>query len=312
MRRTEIIAAGILMILSACSPATAVPTPQNDKLAEILARGTLVIATDADYAPQSRLLPDESPVPGTKCNPAQYTGNQMKGFDVNVAVEIARRLGVEPCFVAPPWSQLVAGNWGDNWDVHVGSVAITFDRMKALYFSQPYYATPTVILVHADNTTFTVPEDLSGKRVGVCVGCTFESYLKGMLQVPGEPVEYRIQDAQIIGYENEDPAIADLSLGDGIELDAVMTILPVAERAIALGKPVKILGEPLWFTYASVTFDRSSRRDQTRIVDEVSNIIRELHANGTLQKWSVEFQGVDLTQEAARFDITSLQQSLQP
>jgi polar amino acid transport system substrate-binding protein len=179
--------------------------------------------------------------------------------------------------------------------------------MKVLYFSQPYYATPTVILVHADNTTFTAPEDLSGKRVGVCVGCTFEAYLKGMLQLPGEPLDYRIQDAQIVGYENEDPAIADLSLGDGIELDAVMTILPVAERAIASGKPVKIMGQPLWFTYASVTFDRSSRRDQTRIVDEVSNTIRELHANGTLQKWSVEYQGSDLTQEAARFDITSLQ-----
>lgn len=307
MRRTEIIAMGILMILSACSSATAVPTPQNDKLAEVLARGTLVIATDADYAPQSRLLPDESPIPGTKCSPAQYTANQMEGFDVNVAVEIARRLGVEPCFVTPPWSQLVSGNWGDNWDVHVGSVAITFDRMKVLYFSQPYYATPTVILVHADNTTFTAPEDLSGKQVGVCVGCTFEAYLKGMLQLPGEPLDYRIQDAQIVGYENEDPAIADLSLGDGIELDAVMTLLPVAERAIASGKPVKIMGQPLWFTYASVTFDRSSRRDQTRIVDEVSNIIRELHANGTLQKWSVEYQGGDLTQEAARFDIKSLQ-----
>jgi len=34
--------------------------------------------------------------------------------------------------------QLVAGNWGDNWDIHVGSVAITFERMKNLYFSQPY------------------------------------------------------------------------------------------------------------------------------------------------------------------------------
>ena len=312
MKGSVFILVYALMILTACAPATIVSTPQNDKLAEILARGTLVIATDADYTPQSKLLPDSSPVSGTKCSPVQYTANQMVGFDVTVAVEIARRLGVEPCFVTPPWSQLVAGNWGDNWDVHVGSVAITYDRMESLYFSQPYYATPTVILVHKDNTAFAKPEDLSGKRIGVCVGCTFEAYLKGTLQLPGEPVELRIQDAQVIAYENEGPAIEDLSEGDGIKLDAVITLLPVARQAMALENPVKSLGEPLWFAYASVTFDRASRRDQTRLLDEISAIIHELHANGTLQKWSMEYQGIDLTQEAARFDLSSISQLLQP
>jgi polar amino acid transport system substrate-binding protein len=225
---------GVLLILGACAPAVESATPPpNDKLAEILARGTLVVATDADYAPQSKLLANTLPSPDTKCSPAQYTANQMSGFDVDVAVEIAHHLNVEPCFVAPPWSQLVAGSWGDNWDIHVGSVAITLERMQFLYFSQPYYATPTVILVHTDNTTFQKAEDLSGKRIGICVGCTFEAYLKGTLKIPGEPLTYRIQNAQIIGYENEEPAITDLSVGDGAKLDAVMTILPLAKQTIA-------------------------------------------------------------------------------
>ena len=299
----------VLMILTACVPAKAVPTPHADKLAEILARGTLVIATHADYVPQSKLLLNVSPASDTKCSPVQYTADQMVGFDVNVAVEIAHRLGVEPCFVTPPWSQLVAGSWGDNWDIHVGSVAITFERMQVLYFSQPYYATPTVILVHKDNVTFKQPEDLSGKRIGICVGCTFESYLKGTLQIPGEKIEYRIQNAQIVGYENEGPAIEDLAAGDGVELDAVMTILPLAKQTIASGKPVVILGEPLLFAYASVTLDRSSRRDPARLLDEISKIIRELHANATLKKLSMKYQGLDLTQEAARYDIAALDQS---
>ena len=298
----------VLIALVACAPATAVPTVENDKLAEILARGTLIIATDGDYAPQSRLIPDTLPAEGTKCSPVQYTADQMDGFDVVVAIEIARRLGVEPCFVTPPWSQLVAGNWGDNWDVHVGSVAITFDRMKSLYFSQPYYATPTVILVHKDNTRFMTPEDLSGKRIGVCVGCTFEAYLKGMLQLPGEPVTYRIQNAEIIGYENEDPAIEDLSAGDGAELDAVITLLPIANQAVQSGNPVKMMKEPLWFAFASVTFDRFSVRDQARFMDAVSKIIQDLHADGSLRMWSMEYQGIDLTREAAQFDIASLHQ----
>lgn len=286
MRRVVVLFISSLMVLTACAPVSThvSPAPENDKLAEILARCTLVIATDADYAPQSRLLPNTSPKSDTKCNPTQYTANQMVGFDVDVAVEIARRLGVEPCFVTPPWSQLVAGSWGDNWDIHAGSVAITFERMQVLYFSQPYYATPTVVLIHQDNGIFKKSEDLSGKRVGVCVGCTFEAYLKGTLQIPGEPIEYRIQNAQVVAYENEEPAIEDLSLGDGVELDAVITILPIAKQAINAGKPIRILGEPLLFTFASITIDRASGRDPVRLLNEITKIIRELHTNSTLKR----------------------------
>jgi len=308
MQRYVVFFIGISMVLAACAPATVVPTPQNDKLAEILARGTLLIATDADYAPQSKLLENSVPASDTKCSPTQYTANQMVGFDVDVAVAIANHLGVEPCFVTPPWSQLVAGSWGDNWDIHVGSVAITFDRMQALYFSQPYYATPSVLLVHKDNITYKKAEDLSGKRIGICVGCIFEAYLKGTLQLPGEKVEYRIQNAQVVGYENEEPAISDLSEGDGVKLDAVITILPLAEQAMADGKPVRILGEPLLFAYASVTLDRSSRRDPLRLLSEITKLIRKLHADSTLKQWSIKYQGIDLTQEAAQYDLSTLNQ----
>jgi polar amino acid transport system substrate-binding protein len=181
--------------------------------------------------------------------------------------------------------------------------------MKVLYFSQPYYATPTVVLIHKDNDIFKKPEDLSGKRIGVCVGCTFEAYLKGILQIPGEKIEYRIQNAQIVGYENEEPAIDDLSVGDGVELDAVITILPIAKQAMNAGKPIRILGEPLLFTFASITMDRSSRRDPVRLLNEITKLVRELHANSTLKQLSIKYQGEDLTQEAARYDLSVLNQT---
>ena len=302
-----ILLTGIL--LTACVPFAGSPTAQPiDKLAEIQARGTLVIATDADYAPQSKLIVEETPKPDTKCEPAQYTANQLEGFDAEVAKELAARLGVEACFVTPPWSQLIAGNWGDNWDVHVGSVAITFDRTKNLYFTQPYYATPTVLLVHQDNTSYRVPEDLSGKRIGVCAGCTFESYLKGTLKIPGEDLVYRIQNAQIVAYENEDPAIKSLSMGDGVELDAVMTILPKARDAIEQGSPLRILDEPIMFAYASITLDRASQRDPMRLFAEINQIIQDLHKTGRLKDLSLKYQGLNLTQQAVSFDLSSLDQ----
>jgi polar amino acid transport system substrate-binding protein len=297
------------LVLAACSPLVEDPIAKPiDKLAEIQARGTLVIATDADYAPQSRLIADAKPFSDTKCEPTQYAANQFEGFDVEVAKEVASRLGLEPCFVTPPWSQLVAGNWGDNWDIHVGSVAITFDRMKNLYFSQPYYATPTVLLVHEENTSYKSPEDLSDKRIGVCAGCTFETYLKGTLEIPGEEITYRIQNAQIIAYENEDPAIQALALGDGVELDAVMTIMPKARAAIESGSPVKILDGPILFAYASITMDRVSGRDPDRLFTEINKIIEDLHTTDKLKELSLYYQGMDFTQEAALYNISALNQ----
>lgn len=295
-------------LLTACASSGAAPAQPMDKLAEIQARGTLVIATDPDYAPQSQLIPQSKLDPHTKCQPTQYTANQFTGFDAEVAKELASRLGVEACFITPPWSQLISGNWGDNWDVHVGSVAITSDRMADLYFTQPYYATPTVLLVHQNNTTYKTPEDLSGKRIGICAGCTFEDYLKGTLKIPGEEIVYRIHDAQIAAYENEDPAIKALSLGDGLQLDAVITILPKARAAIAAGNPIKILGDPLLFAYASITLDRASNRDVHRLFGEINRIVAELHTTGRLKELSLEYQGLDLTQEAALYKISTLNQ----
>ena len=53
-------------VLTACSASTnpSVTVP-DDKLAEIQARGTLIIATDPDYTPQSKLLPDVQQDPNT-------------------------------------------------------------------------------------------------------------------------------------------------------------------------------------------------------------------------------------------------------
>jgi polar amino acid transport system substrate-binding protein len=306
----KFISAMLLMsLLAACAPA-ATPVPvSDDKLAEILARGTLVIATDEAYAPQSKLIENSTPAADTKCAPTQYTANQFTGFDVEVAVAIAGELGVEPCFVTPPWSQLIAGSWQNNWDVHVGSVAITFDRMKSLYFSQPYYATPTVALVHVDNTSINELEDLSGKRIGVCAGCVIESYLKMDLKMPGQEFQYRIQNAEIVAYENEEPALDDLAKGDGAILDSVLTLLPVARSAIKSGRPFRMLDEPVIFAYASVTLDRINSRNPERLLAEITRIVKKLHSDGRLKDLSMKYIGIDMTQKAAAFDLSKIDQN---
>ena len=77
--------------------------PSSDKLAQVQARGTLIMATDPAYPPQSFLVKSAKRLATTKCAANQFTGNQISGYDADVSKLVAKRLGVEACFVAPTW-----------------------------------------------------------------------------------------------------------------------------------------------------------------------------------------------------------------
>ena len=295
------------IMMTACGTKSAT-VATDDKLAEIKARGTLVIATDANYPPFS-VLDETQPRPAnTKCATDQYTGNQFSGFDAGTAIEIARRLGVEACFVTPDWGQITAGDWKDAWDISVGSMTITNARLEVLYFAQPYFATPIHAFVYKENTTYQTPEDLSGKKIGTCEGCTFDLYLKGTLELPGPPIEFRIKNAQSIPYENEVPAIADLSLGDGMKLDAVITQRSTGTEEIKNGAPLRMLNQPLFFAYAAPAFDKKSSKDPVSLVEEVTEIVQAMQNDGTLLELAKGNIEADLIPLAADFYIGSLNQ----
>jgi polar amino acid transport system substrate-binding protein len=55
------------------------------------------------------------------------------------------------------------------------------------------------------------------------------------------------------------------------------------------------LGEPLYYEPLSVAIDKSSELDQASLVAAVSDIIEEMHADGTLSELSMTWYGEDLT-----------------
>ncbi len=305
---TALVMTFFLLVACQGELATSEPASSNALLEKILARGTLVIATDPAYPPQSELIPGAKRAPNTKCAPTEYTVVELTGFDVETAVEIAGRLGVEPCFVTPPWTQLTAGNWDGRWDISVGSMAITPERMELLYFTQPYYATPAALFVHNQNTTFMEPADLSGKRVGGCTNCTYEAYLQGTLVIPGEEIDFVIEDPVIIGYDVDLPALEDLALGDGVQVDAVLVALPTGLQAIKDGMPIKQLGQPVFFEYLATAMDKKSSQDPVSLVRKISEIIQQMHKDGSLLRLSQQCYGEDYTTAASQFDIADLSQ----
>ncbi len=296
----------IAWVLSACAPAT--PKAATNKLDEVLARGTLVISTDPAYPPQSQLVDGAKRAATTKCTSEQHTANELSGFDIDTAVLVAKALGVEPCFFTPDWTLIVGGNWSDRWDISIGSMTITPERMQKLYFSQPYYTTPAAFFVHKDNTTFKQPSDLSGKKIGGCTGCTYDSYLAGTLKIPGETINDVVTNPNFVGYETDINAIQDLALGDGVRLDAVITAQPTGAGAIKNGLPIKQLGEPVFFEYLAAALDKTSTLDPVPLAKKVTEIIQKLHSDGTMLQLSQKYYGMDLTTAAGKFDLTTLNQ----
>ncbi len=291
----------MMVLLAACAaPATPAPAPTQpppptplpppppnpgaqEPLATPKERGKMVMSTDPNYAPQS-FLNDKG---------------EMDGFDIDVAKEVAKRLGIGLEFVTPDWDLITSGNWGGRWDISIGSMTITPERAKVLHFTQPYYYTPAQFVVHKDNTTFKDVEDLSGKRIGVCGACTYEYYLDKTLVIEGEIFEFRVDNAKIQTYDTDADAIQDLALGDGVRLDAVLSALPTLLEAQKSGVPIKLLGDPVYYEPLAVAIDRSAPQDPTSFVQAVDKIIGEMHADGTLTNLSMKWYGVDLTKKKA-------------
>jgi polar amino acid transport system substrate-binding protein len=292
--------------LAACAPAT--PKAATNKLDQVLARGTLVISTDPAYPPQSQLVEGAKRAASTKCASDQHTANELSGFDIDTAVAVAKALGVEPCFFTPDWTLIVGGSWSDRWDISIGSMTVTPERMQKLYFTQPYYTTPAAFFVYKDNATFKQPSDLAGKKIGGCTGCTYDFYLAGTLKIPGETINNVVANPNFVGYETDLNALQDLALGDGVRLDAVLTAQPTGAGAIKNGMPLKQLGEPVFFEYLAGAFDKAATLDPVPLAKKVSEIIQKMETDGTLLGLSQKYYKMDLTTSAGKFDLNSLNQ----
>jgi len=303
--------AAILVVLAACSgtsssPAAPSADPAKDKLAQVLDRGTLVLWTDLEYPPQSFAVEGATRAAGTKCSPNQLTGPEVSGYDAETGKLVAAALGVEPCFVATPFDSMIAGSWGDRFDVAWASGAITVSRMKDLYVTQPYYSTPAAFFVPEDSSV-TKPEELSGKQIGACSGCTHDQYLRRTLELPGQTIEWLVDDPEIVTYNTEIPGLEDTAAG---KLDAFLCSEPVGLGAIKDGAALRELETPAYFTQKTGYVDRDLALDPKAFIERISAVVSDVHAQGKLKSLSQEFFGSDYATPAGAFDLAAVGQTV--
>lgn len=223
----------------------------GDLLETIRDRGTIIVSTDPNYAPQSFLEPDGSFV----------------GFDIDVATEIADRLGVDIEFETPDWDLITAGNWGERWDISVGSMTITTPRKEILSFTQPYYFTPAALA--------------ASERSGITSADQLAFELPGGAEATTLPTDANCAEAIQAGRE---------------EFDLWVSAGPTIDEAIGRDIPVVKVTDSIYVENLAVAIDKSGP-EHAALLYEIDRIIGEMHDDGTLTALSEEwFDGEDLTQ----------------
>jgi polar amino acid transport system substrate-binding protein len=279
MKRSPLIALCLLLAGCGGQPSSQATAEPADLLSGVRQRNTLVVSTDANYAPQSFLKPDGSWV----------------GFDVDVAREVARRLHVKPEFDDSNFDEVTAGNWHGRWDVNIDSMSVTTDRKRDLLFTAPYYFVPAAFVVHKDSKA-TSPSQLAGKRIGVASATTYLAYLRNQLPGDVEPILVRPPaGTRPMSYSTDQLALQDLALGNGTRLDAVLTAMPTAIAAIRGGAPLRIIKGAAFYEDDAIALDKHAEDPPAPLLAALDDAIAEMLRDGTLSRLSKKYYGADLT-----------------
>jgi polar amino acid transport system substrate-binding protein len=254
-----------------------------DLLDHVLDTGELVVSVDEEYPPQS----------------SRNDQGELVGFDVDVAREVADRLGVSLSFETPDWDALVAADWEAQFDLSIGSMTPIESRAQGLLFSNAYYFAAASFAVHDDNLEIVEAADLEGKRIGLARATTYEDYLRGELQIMSGYGGGIIYDApagvSLHTYDLDALALDALALGDGVELDAVLSAHPTIQNAMTNdGQPFRLVGTPAFYEPLVFALDRS-RGLSDKFLARLNEIIEAMHSDGTLRELSQRWYQQDLT-----------------
>jgi polar amino acid transport system substrate-binding protein len=255
-----------------------VPSVQaGPALARVKATGVLNVVLIEDYPPFGFI----------------NANNELAGFDVDVAGALAARLGLKLKLATPGWETIVSGRWQGRWDVCICSMSPTEARARVLDFPAHYYDSPAVLVVHKDEQHIKSLADISGRRVGVGTGSSYESFLNQSLKIPGRPpLQYPFHDVTVIPGD-ETVSFRNLALGPGVRLDAMVSNLATAQANVESTHALKIVGGTL---YTEPNFVATEKGDPEWNAT-VARAIADLKTDGTLARISRKWFGIDITAE---------------
>lgn len=258
-----------MVVLSACGTSnnadnnkknTATKTTNQDLLASIKSSGKLLIGTEGTYAPFT--FHDQS-------------GN-LTGFDVEIATEVAKRLGVKPEFKETQWDAMFAGLDAKRFDMIANEVGIRPDRQAKYDFSIPYITSQAALITRSDNNKVTKFEDIKGLNAAQSMTSNYadiaRKYGAKIVSVPGFNESMDLLAAKRV----------DLTVNDKISFLDYKKHKPDA--------PVKIAATQSEASTSGFMF----RKNNKTFVDAVNKALNDMISDGTYKKISEKWFGEDV------------------
>lgn len=225
---------------------------------------TFTVGFDAEYPPYGYMGDD-----------GEYTG-----FDLELAQEVAKRLGLE--YKAQPiaWDskdmELESGNIDCIWN------GFTMTGREDDYtWTEPYMANQQVFVV-ANDSDINSQADLAGKIVEVQADSSAEAALK-------EAPELTATFKELLTTADYNTAFMDLEQGavDAIAMDVIVAGYQIQQR----NADFKILDDSLSEEEYGVGF----KKGNTELRDKVQSTLEEMAEDGTLQEVSEKWFSKDVT-----------------
>lgn len=201
--------------------------------------------------------------------------NQPTGYDVAVAKEVGKRIGVpNVVFVADSFKNFVEGLKAGKYDLVMNDLTPTPERATQVDFGDPYGVEDFRIFVRADNTDIHGQASLKGKRVGVTTGSSNESWSRAHLK-----------DSDVRSYDNGSLVFNDLGSG---RIDAVIiSHFGGMKYANVNHLPVKEVGEPLIYQLSAPALVKG----QPALLAAVNKAISDMMADGTIEAIAKRYIG---------------------
>lgn len=143
--------------------------------------------------------------------------NNIVGFDIDLAKEAARRMGVEVKFQAISWDANVEELNSGNIDVIWNGLTITEKRQKQMLFTKPYLQDRQIIVVTPDSD-IKGKADLAGKKIGI------QAASSAVEAVEADTKTYAVIKDNLREFDSNDLAMRDLKGGgvDAVVVDEVV------------------------------------------------------------------------------------------
>jgi polar amino acid transport system substrate-binding protein len=203
-------------------------------------------------------------------------GAELTGFEVDLATEIAKKLGLKYTWKTTPFESLLIGLNQDRYDLVAASHGITEERAKAVDFTHPHYCTGGVIVSLAGGPK--TAADLKGKVVAVQVG---SSYLENVKKVTG------VKQAKT--YPRDTDSMQNLIGG---RADAWVTDKFVALDAIKANPKAKMeMGEMLFQEKVAMALSKGN----SGLLAKVNEALDSLQKDGTYKKISQKYFSQDIS-----------------